>query len=30
VDQKAMRELNPLFNQIKDLKARHEGLRGYL
>ncbi|WP_097990980.1 peptide chain release factor 2 [Methyloterricola oryzae] len=25
-----MRELNPLYNQIKDLKARHEGLRGYL
>ncbi|QFY42672.1 peptide chain release factor 2 [Candidatus Methylospira mobilis] len=25
-----MRELNPLYNQIKDLKARQEGLRGYL
>jgi hypothetical protein len=28
--QTAMRELNPLYNQIKDLKGRHEGLRGYL
>ncbi|NJD05650.1 MAG: peptide chain release factor 2, partial [Methylococcaceae bacterium] len=25
-----MRELNPLYNQIKDLKARSESLRGYL
>jgi hypothetical protein len=29
-NQKAMRELNPLYNQIKDLKARLGGLRGYL
>jgi hypothetical protein len=29
-NQKAMRELNPLYNQIKDLKARLAGLRGYL
>jgi len=26
----AMRELNPLYNQIKDLKGRDESLRGYL
>ena len=26
----AMRELNPLYNQIKDLKSRDEALRGYL
>jgi len=25
-----MRELNPLYNQIKDLKGREESLRGYL
>ncbi|QSA97629.1 peptide chain release factor 2 [Methylococcus sp. EFPC2] len=25
-----MRELNPLYNLIKDLRARQEGLRGYL
>ncbi|HYE36047.1 peptide chain release factor 2 [Methylocaldum sp.] len=25
-----MRELNPLYNQIKDLKSRQEALRGYL
>lgn len=25
-----MRELNPLYNQIKDLKGRDESLRGYL
>ncbi|QSA99207.1 hypothetical protein [Methylococcus sp. EFPC2] len=28
--QTAMRELNPLYNLIKDLRARQEGLRGYL
>ncbi|CAI8774307.1 protein of unknown function [Methylococcus capsulatus] len=25
-----MRELNPLYNQIKDLKSRQDALRGYL
>lgn len=25
-----MRELNPLYNQIKDLKGRDASLRGYL
>jgi hypothetical protein len=25
-----MRELNPLYNQIKDLRSREEALRGYL
>lgn len=29
-DPQKMRELNPLYNQIKDLKARLDGLRGYL
>lgn len=30
VNRQAMQELNPLYNQIKDLKDRHNGLRGYL